>query len=168
MLSSVIMDETADLSCGEQVSIVLRYCVESIVTESFVGFYDINSTTGENLFNLLCEKLAEFNLDVNKLVGLGFDGAASMSGRFKGVSARMKEVAPQSLYVHCYGHLLNLALQAAMCNILNLRNCIGTVQSLSVFIEASPKRHAIFQEIQKNTGECQIALKDQSDTRWSC
>ncbi|CAL8289811.1 unnamed protein product [Arctogadus glacialis] len=34
-----------------------------------------------------------------------------MSGRFKGVQARLKEVCPDSVYVHCANHSLDLVLQ---------------------------------------------------------
>ena len=78
------------------------------------------------------------------------------------------QVAESCLYVHCYGHLLNLALQSALSVVVNLRNCIGSVQSLYVFLEASPKRHSLLQDIQKDDGGDVVILKDQSDTRWSC
>ena len=44
-------------------------------------------------------------------MGLGFDGASNMSGVNKGVAARFKELSPMSTYVHCYGHILNLAIK---------------------------------------------------------
>ena len=36
-----------------------------------------------------------------------------MSGRFKGVQARLKERCPDSVYVHCANHSLDLVLQEA-------------------------------------------------------
>ncbi len=164
----VIMDETSDISRSEQVAIVLRYCVNGVTKERFIGFHAVSDTTGESLYYLLKSVLETCGLDVTKLVGQAFDGAANMSGQFKGVAARMKEIAPAALYVHCHGHLLNLALQSAISFIPLFRNCLGTLQSLYVFIEGSTKRHALFQEIQKQQGYVFISLKDQSDTRWSC
>ena len=35
-----------------------------------------------------------------------------MSGVNKGVAVRFKAVSPFSTYVHCYGHILNLAIKA--------------------------------------------------------
>lgn len=37
-----------------------------------------------------------------------FDGAAIMSGSLSGVKARFKEKNEKSLFIHCYGHYLNL------------------------------------------------------------
>ena len=92
-----------------------------------------------------------------------------MSGVNKGLSARMKECSPPlAVYVHCYGHLLNLALQDAMTTVEPMRNTLGTIQSVYNFLEASPKRHALFGDIE--TEECCLltTLKSQSVTRWSC
>lgn len=165
---SIIMDETSDMSRTEQVSIVVRYGVEGEMHERFFGFYDVESTTGEQLFNLLKAKLSDWKLSMNKLVGVAFDGASNMSGEHKGLAARVKEVAKYCLYVHCYGHLLNLALQDTISASVSMRNCLGIVQSLYVFLEGSPKRHALLGRMKKEFGENQTTLKDQSDTRWAC
>ena len=50
----------------------------------------------------------------------------------------------------------------------SFRNCLGTVQELYNFVEASPKRHALFQETQKQRSEKPLVLKSQSKTRWAC
>ena len=62
------------------------------------------------------------------------------------VSVLMK-LPYMAVYVHCYGHLLNLALQDTMTHVEVLRNALGTVQSLYNFIEASPKRHTMFMNL---------------------
>jgi len=91
-----------------------------------------------------------------------------MSGMHKGVATRMKECCPFALYVHCYGHLLNLAIQDTMTQIEPVRNALGTIQNLYNFLEASPKRHAIFVDIQSDLKPIVRSLKSLSVTRWSC
>ena len=39
-----------------------------------------------------------------------YDGASVMSGSCSGVSARIKELNPKAVYIHCCAHRLNLAL----------------------------------------------------------
>ena len=82
-----------------------------------------------------------------------------MSGKEKGLAARMKEYAPMAIYVHCYGHLLNLALQDTMKEVVPLRNALGTIQSLYNFLEASPKRHAFFGDIKVEHEHLPLSLK---------
>ena len=60
---------------------------------------------------MLKSKLLELGLDIEHLVGQCYDGASNMSGSGKGVAAKVQEVVPNALYVHCHAHLLNLALQ---------------------------------------------------------
>ena len=51
---------------------------------------------------------------MNKIVGMGFDGASTFSGKKTGVQTRIKNLAPHALFVHCHCHLLQLAcVQAA-------------------------------------------------------
>ena len=69
-------------------------------------------------------------LSLENIIAECFDGAANMSRVHKGLAARMKACSPLSLYVHCYGHRLNLALQGTMTEIEPLRNALGVVQSL--------------------------------------
>ena len=67
-----------------------------------------------------------------------------MSGVHKGLAARMKECSPLVVYIHCYGHLLNVALQDSMTCVKPVRNALGIAQKLFTFLEDSPKRHRIF------------------------
>ena len=163
------MDETSDISRAEQVSICLSYLLGDERKESFLGFYVTKSTTGEALYDLLSKVMREFNLDMSNIIAECFDGASNMSGENKGLAARMKVTSPMSIYIHCYGHIINLALQSTLENVTLIRNTLGIIQSLYNFIEASPKRHAIFQDFDEGgEGDLLMSLKSQSITRWSC
>ena len=90
-----------------------------------------------------------------------------MKGIHKGLATLMKETSPLALYVHCYGHLLNLAIQDTMEEVEPLRNALGTIQGLYNFLEASPKRHAIFNDMNVEEDHLRLTLKSLSVTRWS-
>lgn len=165
---SVIIDETTDISRLEQVSICLRYVYQGITKETFVGFYETASTDGESLYKLVKDVFTDMQLNLSNIVGQCFDGASNMTGKNKGLAARMLETSPTAIYVHCYGHLLNLAVQDTMTDTEVLRNALGTIQSLYNFIEASPKRHAVFESIDGGDKTLSIVLKSQSKTRWTC
>ena len=49
-----------------------------------------------------------------------------------------------------------------------IRNALGTIQSLYNFLEASPKRHRMFQNIEVEGTHTKLTLKSLSVTRWSC
>lgn len=50
----------------------------------------------------------------SKVVAHCYEGAAVMASGLHGVQARVKEVIPQALFVHCYAHRLNLVMSHGM------------------------------------------------------
>jgi hypothetical protein len=52
--------------------------------------------------------------------------------------------------------------------VVQVRNCFGVVKSLYNFIEKSPKRHQVFEELQQELGIVPVSLKRLWDTRWTC
>ncbi|XP_068756927.1 zinc finger MYM-type protein 1-like [Montipora capricornis] len=160
-ITTEVMDETSDISRTEEVSLCLRYLINGETKETFVGFFATASTEGEVLYELA--KTA-----INNIIAECFDGAANMSGIRKGLATRMKECSPLGIYVHCYGHLLNLALQNTMTENETLGNALGTIQSLYNFLHGSTKRHALFKDIEIHEEDVALTLKSLSTTRWSC
>ena len=54
------------------------------------------------------------NIQLSNLIGMGFDGAATFSGKKSSVQARMKKHSPHALFVHYHCHQLQLTcVQAA-------------------------------------------------------
>ena len=160
----------ADNSRTEQVCIVIRYLDEELVIhEKFVGFFDTDTTTAASLCKLILEVLDKLGLDYkSKMVGQCYDGARNISGIRNGLHIKIREVADKALYVHCYAHQLNLALQHSCDNIPKARNCLNTLNSLHDFVEGSAKRHALFQSIQSMSGDqIKRILHHLSDTRWA-
>ena len=121
----IIMDETSDISRTEEVSLCLRYVINGETKETFVGFFAAASTEGEVLYELAKTAINKLDLRLENIIAECFDGAANMSGIRKGLATRMKECSPLGIYVHCYGHLLNLALQDTMTENETLRNALG-------------------------------------------
>ena len=113
--------------------------------------------------------MKDLNLDMSKIVAECFDGASNMKGENKGVATRMKETSLMStICIHCYGHLINLALKDTLQEVPVLRNTLGIIQSLYNFLEASTKRHAVFEDFDDGKDSLLLSLKSQSVTRWSC
>ena len=133
----IIMDETSDIRRTEEVSLCLRYVINGETKENFVGFFATASTEGEVLYELAKTAINKLDLRLENIVAECFDVAANMSGIRKGLAMRMKECSPLEIYVHCYGHLLNLAFQDTMTEIETLHNALGTIQSLYNFLPSA-------------------------------
>ncbi|MGH0123797.1 UNVERIFIED_CONTAM: hypothetical protein FKN15_066837 [Acipenser sinensis] len=165
--ANALPDESADISCTEQVSLILRYVDQSpsgqfSVREDFVAFISTSDTTGETLTTLFLNHLQQSNLNPSNLVGQGYDGAGNMSGKIRGVQARIREKYPSAAYVHCRKHSLNLAITHST-RIPLVRNPLNTVQEIVAFVTASPKRMQCFLD----KSDTKQRLQKFSDTRWS-
>lgn len=122
---SILCDETSDLAHIEQMSLSVRYLDTKTCTikENFICFVPVFECTSENLANIIIQKLKELGLSLEFLRGQGYDGGANMSGKYKGVQARILNLQPKASYTHCASHRLNLTLLKA-CNVLPIKKII--------------------------------------------
>jgi hypothetical protein len=118
------------------------------VVERFFGFYDISSgRTSEDLFKLLMENFAKFNMK-EKLVAQPYDGAAVMVGELNGLQRKIKDVAPQATFTHCYAHdVLNLVLSKSCNSIRDVRIFFSNLSEFATFFSKSIKRTNVLDNI---------------------
>ena len=88
-----------------------------------------------------------------------------MSGCKAGLCTLIKsQLSPKAVYIHCYAHRLNLALESSCTKIVACQKMIKTAQNLYAYVEGSAKQHHLFHHIQGPS--IQIALKELCATRW--
>ena len=71
--------------------------------------YPLKKANAESINSALVEYCREKNIQLGRLIGMGFDGAATFSGDETGVRRRLKVLSPHALFVHCHCHVLQLA-----------------------------------------------------------
>lgn len=130
---SIICDETCDFSGIEQVAICVRYLSEENIYEDFLSFVPASNLTAENMTHIVISECERLGFNLNNLVGQGYDGASTMSGCFNGVQARIKDLYPKAMFVHCASHRLNLVLSASMSE-THVRNTLGVVKDIINFM----------------------------------
>lgn len=89
-----------------------------------------------------------------------------MSGKTNGVQALFKKKVPQSIYIHCFNHKLNLVLVDVCKNIKESERFFCIVERLYVFFSGS-NVHARFIDTQKTMGIDIVELKQICFTRWT-
>ena len=167
---SLLVDETKDLSKKEQVSIVLRYVdSKGMLHEHFLTFVEAASLTAESLTEYILDTLHTFHLDPNWIISQGYDGASVMSGQCSGVQRRIRDVAPNALYVHCYAHTLNLVLVDSVKMVPYATEFFSLLETLYIFVSTT-KAHVVFMHKQQelHPDKQPIRLQKLSDTRWAC
>jgi len=89
---SILTDETTDVSQTEQLSLSVRFIKDTKVHEEFLCFVPVSPTTGKDLASTILTQLSELGLNLEHMRGQGYDGASNMSGKYRGVQARVKEL----------------------------------------------------------------------------
>ena len=162
---SILGDETADISNKEQFALCIRYVHNSSIYTQFMEFVSVQSTTGLNLSQIIVEKLQSWNLSTDKLRGQGYDGASNMSGCFKGVQARIREIQPLAVYTHCVAHVLNLVVVDS-CENPFIRDTIATVKEVINFFKESVQReHVLTSNVSENSSSHKLSKL--CETRWT-
>ncbi|KAF0712026.1 zinc finger MYM-type protein 1-like [Aphis craccivora] len=164
--------ESKDISKIDQQSHIFRYVnvmydkenkpVDIGIHESFIGFEVMEGQTSE-MEQQLYNYFEKNKIDIKKLRGVGFDGAANMSGVYSGLQARIKHTQPLALYVHCAAHNLNLVINDSVKNINEIQNFYEKLECLYLYFENSIKWWAHL----KSVSSVAISLKRLCTTRRS-
>ena len=168
---SIIADESRDTAKQEQMSFAIRYVdmTDGCVQEHFLTFIQAQSLDALSLSSYIKQLISTYDFDTNKMVSQGYDGASVMSGHCTGVQTRVREFAPYAAYIHCYAHVLNLALVDSVKRVSCASEFFTLLEALYVFVSSS-KIHVLFvkKQHQCNPHKQPIELQKLSDTRWVC
>ncbi|XP_050546049.1 uncharacterized protein LOC126908181 [Daktulosphaira vitifoliae] len=169
------MDTTQDISKIDQLSQVIRYVSVVLdangypktlqINESFIGFVEILDQSGVGLEESIINCITKNNLNLSKLRGQGYDGAANMSGVYSGVQARLKSKQKLATYIHCASHNLNLVLNDAMNSSTEVKNFFGLVEKIYIFFSNSIKHWQLL--LSSESSDISFTLKRLCTTRWS-
>uniref|UniRef100_H3ADW4 DUF4371 domain-containing protein n=1 Tax=Latimeria chalumnae TaxID=7897 RepID=H3ADW4_LATCH len=164
-LFSIIIDETADISVREQVSVCFHIVNKDLDTEEiFFSFYNTSNVISQALSSLLKDVLLRFNFPLEQCRGQRYDGAANVTGCRQGLQALVQEDEPRAVYVHCLAH--NCKPGGTGCGTKHCRmsNFLTLIRELISLVKSSPKRLAWFKEFQRAYKE---TLRSFCPTRWT-
>ena len=86
--SSILqLDECTDVTVVEEMSVFFRWTENGEPVEHFFDVLPLKKANAESITTVLMDYLVQKELSLSCLVGMGFDGAATFSGRTTGVQA---------------------------------------------------------------------------------
>ena len=165
---SIMVDETFDISKHENLIIYTKYfdSKKNLYETNYLKNVMINDLTGKGLFSVVLDELKSKKLDLNKLCGIGTDGAASMIGIRKGMVSYFKELKPFMINVHCISHRLALANEKIKAKIPYLIDFIDIIADIYAFFCKSSIRNEELREFQKLFNEEELQILRMCETRW--
>ena len=166
----IMADETADIANKEQVTLIIRWVSPKSfeVHEEFIGLYQVDAIDAQTLTAVITDTLLRMNLSITKLRGQCYDGATAMSGAKSGVAKRISDLEPRAVYIHCFGHSLNLAASDTIKNSQIMRNSLSTTHEITKLIKCSPRRDAIFQNLKETLpSSSATGIRVLCPTRWT-
>ena len=100
-------DEVTDSSNKEQVIVCLRWVDKKFEPfEDFIGLQFVDDIRAMTIVHVLKDTVLQMNLQMSMCRAQCYDGASNM----KKAAAEIKSLESRALYLHCYGHSLNLAV----------------------------------------------------------
>lgn len=165
---SLLLDSSTDASDQACVGIYIRYFKGPEVKESYITLAPLYSETVDGYFETIISALDELDIPFRKpgwVVGLGTDGSTMLSCR-GGLVAKLRELIPQLLPVHCVAHRLPLAVVDACGGIDLVKKCDRHIRTVFKFYQSSNKR---LNELQEEAGPLEreiTRLKDLNTVTW--
>ena len=143
----------------EQLSVGIPYVETAeermVIHEEFLGFPALGAMSAEAISKEILNKAEEYGLDLQKLIGLGYDGCSTLAGEVSGVQKRIRKIYPKAYFVHCASHRLNLVIKNQN-NVMEIRNAVGVIKAIIVYFRESSLRRRLVSHIPLL-----------SETRWS-
>ena len=130
------------------------------INEHFLGFFNVNDTTGLGLTEIIIGALKDFGLNMSFCRGQGYDNGANMKGKKMGLQKRILDLNPLAFYLSCGSHSLNLVICDAAQSSLNSINVFGIIQRLFTFSASTSRWNVLLGHTTNFT------LKRLCDTRW--
>ena len=88
----VMADECTDITTVEELSVFCRWEEDGTPVECFLDNMPLKKADAESIYLALVKCIKDKNLQVGNIVGMGFDGAATFSGKETGwCSSKTKE-----------------------------------------------------------------------------
>ncbi|XP_030281580.1 zinc finger protein 862-like [Sparus aurata] len=161
------VDETTDITTTKELVLLTRLITGGEVINRFAGMVEVDDGKANTISSAILAWIQKKGLDVQKLMGLGSDGAPVMTGKRNGVATLLKGQSKHLVAIHCIAHRLALAAGQAGEAVAYFRNKFKqNLGELFRFYDNSACRMSRLHQIQDMLDIIRTTMKNAVDTRW--
>ena len=157
-------DEVTDCSNKEQVVVCIRWVDDKFEAhEDFVGLHNVDDITAATIVHVVTDTVHRLNLSLSLCRAECYDGASNM----KRVATDIQKLEPRALYLHCYGHSLNLAVADTLKSIKCMCDALDVALEICKLLKYSPRRDAIFRKLHQELTPQAPGVQNLCPTHWT-
>ena len=152
---TVLTDESTDIVVNHRLAINLRIVspVELKPSTHFLCDVRLHDAKGSTILAAINHELEARGISLQKVYGLGTDGANVMTGSKTGLTRHFLRENPHLANTHCGAHRVALVSEQAAENIKAIQDFKSTVTSIYYYFYKSPTRASQMETIQKVLNE---------------
>ena len=159
-------DECVDKSNREQLAICFRWVDSELqVHEEFVGLYQIPDIFTNTTVQAVKDYLLHMNLEWNRCRRQCYDRASVTTGHKNGVATQIRAIETRALFMHCYGHALNIAMCETIKKSKVYRDTLDVTYEVCKLVKFSPKKNVIFDKLKEDISPVTPGLRMLCPTR---
>ena len=163
-----ILTESTDIVVHHKLCINVRVVDPVSLNPSTLFLTDVRleKATGKGIFNEIESQLKQRNIDIQKVMGLGTDGASAMTGTKEGLTGHFLRANPHLVNMHCVAHRLALCTEQAAKGITSMNEYQRTLEMIFYHFKKSPVKSDKVEAIQKLLNEPKLKYREVHQVRW--
>ena len=118
----IMADECTDFTTIEDLTICCRWVESGVPEEHFIEILPLKKANAESIYSALVEYCREKNIQLGRLIGMGFDGTATFSGD------KTRESWKSSHFMHCLSTATVLSFNWLLCKLLMLHQVSSSLR----------------------------------------
>lgn len=164
MFFAIQLDESTDVTNYAQLMVYVRYIFQTKIEEEYLFCETLTErTTADEIFKKINDFFVENGLDWKQCVGFCSDGARAMTGKYGGVTAKVKLVAENCTFTHCSIHREALVAKRMPDQ---FKHVLHEAIKIVNFIKSRALNSRLFSKLCSEMGSDYIQLLLHTEVRW--
>lgn len=165
---TILTDESTDIVVHHKLCISARVVDPVSLQPSTLFLTDLRITaaTGKAIFSEIKQHLQTRDIPIKLVLGLGTDGASTMTGTKEGLTGQFLRESPHLLNTHCAAHRIALCTEQAAKKVPTMAEYQHNLESVYYFFKKSPAQVDGIERVQQILQEPTLKYREVHTVRW--